>query len=86
MKVAVYDTYVTRKEGGTMHFDILVPESAEYEHVLKSGRAYLKTKHQEGQPLSPKECKFCHIEHATPEVAQAIQEQGFCIIEMEGVA
>jgi len=26
MKVAVWDTYVTRKEGNIMHFDVIVPE------------------------------------------------------------
>jgi hypothetical protein len=26
MKVSVYDTYVTRKDGKVMHFDILVPD------------------------------------------------------------
>jgi len=26
MKVAVYDTYVPKKSGGIMHFDIIVPE------------------------------------------------------------
>ncbi len=27
MKVAVWDTYVSRKDGLTMHFDILVPSA-----------------------------------------------------------
>jgi len=26
MKVAVWDTYVTKKDGSVMHFDIIVPE------------------------------------------------------------
>lgn len=26
MKVAVWDTYVTKKDGTIMHFDIMVPE------------------------------------------------------------
>ena len=35
MKVAVYDTYVPRKSGGIMHFDVLVPEGLPYEKVLE---------------------------------------------------
>jgi hypothetical protein len=26
MKVSVFDTYVTKKDGDLMHFDIIVPE------------------------------------------------------------
>lgn len=84
MKVAVYDTYVMEKEGGTMHFDIVVSQEVPHEKVLEFGKEYLKTVGQEGQPLSAKECEFCHIEQASPEVEKSIITQGFHIIEMEG--
>jgi hypothetical protein len=85
MKVAVYDTYVTRKDGGLMHFDILVPDSITDEQTIYSfGRSYLFGKDQEGQPLTTRECRFCHIEEASEEIVQDIQQQGFSIIEMQG--
>lgn len=83
MKVAVWDTYVTRKDGEVMHFDILVEERTENEKVFEYGKVYLKNKSQEGQPLTSKECRFCHIDKAPLEVENQIMKNGFSIIEME---
>ena len=33
--------------------------------------------------MTSKECRFCHIEEATPEMKQAIEGKGYYIIEME---
>ena len=52
MKVAVYDTYVVKKDGKTMHFDVIVPEGESHERVLAFGREYLKSVGQEGQTLT----------------------------------
>lgn len=84
MKVAVYDTFVTKNNEGIMHFDIVVPDGLPYEKVLEFGRAHLKGVGQEGQPLSAKECEFCHAEQANSAVEESIRTQGFYIIEMEG--
>lgn len=85
MKTAVWDTYVTKKDGTVMHFDILVPEEMkDAETIYGYGREYLKSKRQEGQPLSSNESKFCHIETAKPQVEADIKEKGYHIIEMEG--
>lgn len=84
MKIAVWDTYVTRKDGKVMHFDILVNEDLKDENqVLEYGKAYLKSVLQEGQDLTSKECTFCHIDEAPDEVEQQIKKSGFAIIEME---
>ncbi|MDQ6471607.1 DUF2024 family protein [Flavobacterium sp. LHD-80] len=84
MKVAVWDTYVTRKDGKIMHFDILVDENTDdAEQVFEFGRTYLKSVAQEGQPLTSKECNFCHIDKAPIEIENQIRENGFSIIEME---
>ena len=32
MRVAVRDTYVNKKDGGVMHFDILVPADKNQQH------------------------------------------------------
>lgn len=83
MKVAVWDTYVTRKDGKIMHFDILVNENDKAEQVFEYGKNYLKTVSQEGQVLTSKECKFCHIDKAPEAIEKQILENGFSIIEME---
>ncbi|MBW8244868.1 DUF2024 family protein [Muricauda oceani] len=84
MKVAVWDTYVTKKDGSTMHFDIVVPEEVTNKAMIHGyGRAYLRTKGQEGQPLTSKECSFCHMETLRSEWEAEIKQQGYIIIEME---
>lgn len=83
MKVAVWDTYVTRKDGKIMHFDILVEDTENADKVFEYGREYLKTVLQEGQPLTSSECNFCHISVAPAEVENQIRTNGFSILEME---
>ncbi|WP_312553940.1 DUF2024 family protein [Empedobacter brevis] len=84
MKSAVWDTYVIRKDGTTMHFDIIVSEDqANAEVIYNYGREYLRSKGQEGQPLSANECRFCHIEMANPEQEADIRKKGYYIYEME---
>jgi hypothetical protein len=84
MKVAVWDTYVTKQDGTIMHFDIIAPEHTKDENTIHTfGKEYLKTKNQESQPLTAKECSFCHIEMATPEMELGIGQKGYYIIEMQ---
>jgi sorbitol-specific phosphotransferase system component IIA len=84
MKVSVWDTWVTRKDGSMMHFDIIAPEEIKDASVIHEyGKAYLKTKGENGQPLTSKECRFCHVETVKPEWGNSIRSQGFYIIEME---
>lgn len=84
MQVAVWDTYVTKKNGTVMHFDIIVPSDINDASVIYSyGKEYLKRKNQEGQPLASQECQFCHIEHVRPEWENEINNKGFFIYEME---
>lgn len=85
MKVAVWDTYVTRKDGKIMHFDILVDENTvDTEKIFEYGKTYLKSVAQEGQPLASEECRFCHIDKVPEDVENQILKNGFSIIEMEG--
>lgn len=85
MKIAVWDTYVTKKDGRLMHFDILVPDHiSDTKTIFKHGQDYLAQKGQQGQPLTAKECSLCHIEEATPEIKKSIESKGYDIIEMEG--
>ena len=84
MKVAVWDTYVTKKDGAVMHFDILAPEEVKDSAIIYNyGKAYLKSKGQEGQALATEECNFCHVESLRPQWEADIKQQGYFIIEME---
>ena len=84
MKVAVWDTYVKKNDGSIMHFDILAPNEIRDTNIIyKYGKEYLKSKGQGGQPLTAKECRFCHVENIRPNWQDAIMKQGYFIIEME---
>ncbi|HMX41278.1 MAG TPA: DUF2024 family protein [Saprospiraceae bacterium] len=85
LKVSVYDTYVPKKQGGVMHFDILVDSGEkDLEKIYGYGRDYLRSKGQEGQPLTSKQCRFCHVENAKGPIEDSIKAKGYYIIEMEG--
>ena len=84
MQVAVWDTYVTRKDGKVMHFDIIVPDDLKDENkIYNFGKEYLKTKGQEGQPLTSEESKYCHTELIREQWEADIREKGYYIYEME---
>lgn len=83
MKIAVFDTYVTRPDGRVMHFDILVPEATkDIEQVIHFGRRYLTAKGVPAETLRAQECRFCHMESATEPVQEAVDQDGFAIIEL----
>ncbi len=85
MKVAVWDTYVLKKNGEKMHFDIIVPENIIDETIVhEMGKKYLFSKGEVGQLLSAKQCRYCHQEIASFVMEESIQEKGFYILEMEG--
>lgn len=84
MRVDVFDTYVVRKNGQLMNFDILVPEGVSEDHVYRYGKAYLQSKGEENQSLTAIECRLCHVEQATESVAIEIQKTGYCIVELRG--
>lgn len=84
MKVSVWDTYVKRKDGRVMHFDILVPaDERNEETIFAFGKDYLQSKNEAGQVLSANECQFCHVEQATDEMIASIQQKGYYIAEMQ---
>ncbi len=84
MRVAVFDSYVTKADGKQMHFDVIVPQGTPEDQVLAFGRQYLEKVGQGGRTLTSKECRFCHIEQASPKMLEDIERDGFHILEMEG--
>lgn len=84
IKVAVWDTYVPRKDGRVMHFDIVAPvEVTDTTTIYNYGKQFLESKGQAGQPLTAKQCRFCHVRQVYPEWLADIRKQGYFIIEME---
>lgn len=84
-KVNIWDTYVTKKDGTIMHFDIVAPIAIQETSIIYNyGKAYLKMKGQEGQALDAQQCRLCHMEHLRPEWEKEITDKGYFIIEMEG--
>ncbi len=84
MKVAVWDTYVKRADGKVMHFDILAPDNiTDEEKIHQFGIHYLDSKAFQTGQLTARECRLCHIEQASEEVIDTINEQGYSIIEFE---
>jgi hypothetical protein len=84
MQVEVYDTYVVKKDGDILHFDVLVPEGCRPELVYDFGKSYLKTKGLENLTLTAQECTFCDMEQIPSSIELDIKKQGYHIIELDG--
>jgi Domain of unknown function (DUF2024) len=85
MNVSVWDTYVKKKDGSIMHFDVIVPiDVKDANKIYAFGQLYLIEKNETASLLSAKECQFCHIESASEEMIESIMQKGYFILEMEG--
>ena len=84
MNCDVFDTYVTKANGEQIHFDIIVPSGTQHEAVLAFGKNYLDEVGVEDGAVTVEQCRFCHVEQATSEMKQAIDEKGYFILAMEG--
>jgi hypothetical protein len=84
MECAVYDTYVTKKDGRIMHFDVIVEANTPHEKAIGYGKEFLEQVGQDGQKMTQEECQFCHIQEAPPVVAKEIENRGYFIQKMEG--
>ena len=86
MECAVYDTYVTKKEGRIMHFDVVVEACTAHEKAIEYSKQYLATAGQDRQKITSEECQFCHIQAAPPFVEKAIEQNGYWVQKIEGCA
>jgi hypothetical protein len=84
MECAVYDTYVTRKDGKIMHFDVVVEANTPHEKAIEYGKEYLSSVDQGGQKMTQEECQFCHVQEAPSMVKSDIESRGYYIQKMEG--
>ncbi len=74
MHCAVYDTYVTRKDGRIMNFNVIVGKFTPRSKAIKYGK-YLNSLDQREQRISQEECQFCHIQEAPNQVKKIIWEK-----------
>jgi hypothetical protein len=84
MECAVYDTYVTKKDGRIMHFDVIVEANTPHEKAIEYGKEFLQNVDQGEQKMTQEECQFCHIQAAPPMVEKSIRDDGYYIQKMEG--
>lgn len=84
MKVDVYDTYAKNSSGGMIHFDVLVSEGTDASTAFNFAQEWLSEIGVPSEALSQNRCMFCHTEMASDEVAQAIVQKGYYILQMEG--
>ena len=84
MQCAVYDTYVTKKDGKIMHFDVIVEDSTPHDKAIQFGKEYLESVGQGEQKMTQEECQFCHVQEAPGIVEKSIREKGYYIQKMEG--
>jgi Domain of unknown function (DUF2024) len=84
MECAVYDTYVTKKDGRIMHFDVIVEANTPHDKAVDYGKEFLEQVGQGGQTMTQEECQFCHVQEAPPVVAKEIENRGYFIQKMEG--
>ena len=84
MECAVYDTYVTKKDGRIMHFDVIVEANTPHEKAIEYGKEFLRNVDQGEQKMTQEECQFCHIQAAPPMVEKSITDNGYYIQKMEG--
>lgn len=86
MKVAIWDTYVKRKDvAKEMHFDIVVPQTMnDLQIIIEYGLEYIKSKPFSTWGLSSTECTYCHIEESNrKKIMTSIQNKGYAIKEIE---
>jgi hypothetical protein len=84
MECAVYDSYITKKDGRIMHLDVVVDASTPHEKAIEYGKQYLSATGQGGQEMTQEECQFCHTQEAPPFVERAIEQMDYWIQKMEG--
>lgn len=84
MQCAVYDTYVMKRDGRIMHFDVIVEKSTTHDKAVEFGKEYLASVGQGEQTMTQEECQFCHVQEAPSLVEKTIREKGYYIQKMEG--
>ncbi|CAH1387865.1 DUF2024 family protein [Candidatus Nitrotoga sp. M5] len=83
MDIHVYDTYVKAKDGHTMHFDVFTAVKNDLQ-AIEFAKKWLISIGEGEALITSNECKFCHIQSASNNVIEAINQDGYFIYKMEG--
>lgn len=83
MEIHVYDTYVRAKDGRIMHFDVFTSVK-DGQKAVEYAKEWLTSINESEAVITSKECRFCHSQNASPDVAEAIEKTGYFIYKMEG--
>lgn len=85
MRVDIYDTYASDKNGNRIHFDVLVKNGDSQENAYKYALLFLSSIDTKGDlSLHQSKCNFCHTEKADENTISEINKFGYSIIQMEG--
>jgi hypothetical protein len=83
MDINVYDTYVTKKDGTTMHFDVFMPVK-DGKKAIESAKKFVESVGEKDAKVTSDQCGFCHVQKATPKQEQEIKKNGYAIVKMDG--
>jgi len=83
MKIFVFDTYVKARDSHIMHFDVFLPEN-DPEKAVRVAKEWLASIGEQNSTVTSRECRYCHSEEASGQVAEQITNQGYFIFRMEG--
>lgn len=84
MKIDVFDTYAHTVSGSVLHFDVLLPNGTPKEQALRYAQSFLASIGLKEARLATVRCDFCHSEAATPHIREAVEKDGYFILQMEG--
>jgi hypothetical protein len=76
--------YVQKRDGKTMHFDVVVEAATTQEKAIEYGKHYLASVGQGEQKMTQEECQLCHIQEAPPSLERDIVSKVFYIQKMGG--
>ena len=83
MNITIWDTYVSRKDGKEMHFNIFTPKNLQnLEKIIDFGLEYLKSKPFETSGLISNQCNQCSFENINV-ITDAITQRGYSIKEIK---
>jgi len=83
VEIHVYDTYARKKNGEVIHFDVFLPER-DNDKAFECAKEYLEQIGEDSNSFDQKNCRFCHSQEASEEVAEEINNNGHYIYKMEG--
>jgi hypothetical protein len=81
----IFDAYAIKQDATLMHFDVILAEN-HATRAFQVAELWLQTQVTAPQKFTLKSCNFCHSSKANPRFTQAIQQQGYAILPLDGCA